>query len=463
MNPPETIPAANGRAGAESARRADERPLRILYYVDSLGFGGANQTTVTVARRMKQAGHEVVLASAPGPLEQILSESSIPHLRVKTRGRPPLWSTVRRLVGALREHAMDLLCPNGFDCTLDAVPAGILAGVPVVPTYGGLHNHHYPHPRLPRVNVFSLELAAFHVRCHGWDPGSVRNLIARIDEDRFHPGVRGEELRQTLAIGPRQPVLVMICRHDPIKLLGVNVLLDAAPEIHSRIPEARILLLGDGKSHQRILNDVGEINRAAGVEFVLAPGSSSRTAEAFAMADLVVANGARSALEGMACGKPIVSVGPNGFCGALTARTIEGFRRFNFDKGRLAGNPFGGRAQMVDSVAQILGDEQLYRELSRFSLDYARENLLIQRATHDFEALYREAVADPWGRLGRLRTLDGWLRALWGLYRWRYRRARLRRAGRRTVPRWDELLPPDPGIDPEWSTGLPAHGAAPDN
>jgi hypothetical protein len=43
--------------------RPTGRRLRLLYYVECLGVGGAFQTTVTVAREMKRRGHEVVFLS----------------------------------------------------------------------------------------------------------------------------------------------------------------------------------------------------------------------------------------------------------------------------------------------------------------------------------------------------------------------------------------------------------------
>jgi glycosyltransferase involved in cell wall biosynthesis len=431
------------------------RKLRILYYVESLGLGGANQTTLTVAREMKARGHHVVFASDGGPLLGRLTEKSIPHVPVRTDARHPSWSAAATLVRAVRQHAVDLVCPNGFDCTLDAIPCGLLTGAPLLPTYGGLVTPPYPHPWLPRVNVFSRELAADLISHHRWNPSTFRNLIARIDGERFRPGVDAGPFRRELGIDREAPLVLMVCRQDSTKLRGVMVLLDAVTEIRNALPEARIVILGDGDRRERILDRIRRIHEASGEPFVIAPGSTTNTPAAFASADVVVANGARSALEAMACGRPVVSVGPNGFDGVFSPETIEGFRRFNYDKGRLAGNPLGDHRSLARAVVRILRDSGLRRELGEFCEDYARGHLIIQTTAADYENLYRETIADPWGSGGgRLRVLVDWVAVLARFYAHRLGRRWASRAGKGAVPITERLIPPPPGVDPDWKVGL---------
>jgi len=371
---------------------------------------------------------------------------------VTTDVRDPSLAAARQLMSAIRRFEITLLCPNGFGCTLDAVPAGLLTGCPVLPTYGGMFNLPYPPPRLPLVNVFSHELMVDLVERYGWNRESFRHVIARIDRKRFSPEVSGAALRTDLGISGDHKVLVMVCRHDRLKRDGVLTLLGAAEEIHRREPRTRIVLFGDGNAHAEILAKIEEIHRLAGARFILTPGSSQRTAEAFAMADLVVANGARSALEGMACARPVISVGPNGFCGVLSEETIEGFRRFNFDKGRLSGNPLAAREILVDCALRLLADETLRRDLGRFSERYAREHLVIQTAAPAYERLYGEALAYwPAGRIARLGVFADWLATVFRFYAVLARR----RFGFISEPPPEEPATPPPTLDPDWRLGLP--------
>jgi glycosyltransferase involved in cell wall biosynthesis len=434
------------RAGSEEYP-VSERRLKLLYFVDSLGLGGANQTTVTVAREMKRIGHEVWFASESGPLLELLEQSGITHIPVRTAVRHPSAAAVRTISRAIRESGVDLLCPNGFDCTVDGVIAGLITGCHVLPTYGGLTAPPYPHPWLPIVNVFSQELATNLTARFGWEPGLFRNVIARIDGERFHPAVRGEALREELGIAAEHPILLMVCRQDLLKIAGVMTLLEAAPAIHRELPKAKIVLLGDGDRRHEVLSRIARIHGQAGQEFIIAPGSSRRIPEAFAMTDLIIANGARSGLEGMACGKPVISVGPNGYCGLFHSASIEGFRRFNFDKGRLSGNPLGGVDNLTAAAVRILKEEGLRRRLGEFCLEYARKHLIIQSASAEYDALYHEAISGP---LRRTRTAIGLCASLLGYYGRRIAR-RFRPAEEQPAYRLD---PPPAGLDPDWRSGM---------
>jgi len=429
-----------------------DRRLSLLYYVECLGVGGAFQTTVTVAREMKLRGHDVVFLAEGGPLEDVLVEAGIPYIPVVTTNvRHPSPVAIRQLVAAIQQYDVDLLCPNGFDCTLDAAAAGLWTGRPLVPTYGGMFNLPYPHPWFPIVNAFSFEQMADLIERYGWKRETFRNMIARIDGRRFSPEISGQLLREELGIGPDERALVTICRHDRLKLGGLISLLDAAESIHGALPQARLVLFGDGNAHDEIRARIDKIHEATGEEFILAPGSTRRTAEAFAMADVVVANGARSALEGMAVGRPVVSLGPNGFCGALTPQTIEGFRRFNFDKGRLAGNPLADQANLVAGLERLLREDELRRTLCEFSVDYARKHLVVQTASADYERMYREGIERRWdGPMGRGRVLANWLGVVARFYAYRLGR----RGAGGSAPGPDQLAPPPASVDPDWQTGL---------
>lgn len=434
-----------------------QRPLRLLYLVESLGRGGANQTTLTVAVEMKRRGHFVVFCSEGGPLRHQLEDEGIPHVEVRTAGRHPSVSLARHLAATIRTQHIDLVCPNGFDCTLSAVPAALLTGRPVFPTYGGMFVPPYPHPWLPVVNVFAQEFVESFVGSHGWDRRECRNIVARVDGRRFHPGVSGEALRAELGLAADQPAVVVVCRLDRLKMRGAEVVLEAAPQVHRAHPGVKVVVFGEGSGLAEMQARAGALNGAAGTDFVLLPGATSRTPEAFALADLVIGNGARSTIEAMACGKPVVSVGANGFCGVITPRSVESFRRFNFYKGSFRENPYGEASHLADTVSRLLRSPALRGDLGAFGREYACQHLLVEGGCEEYERSYREAIACG-GRLRtRVKVAWRWMGAAAG-FGWHRLAARLspaRRAWR------DRPVDPPAGLDPDWQSGLLAEADPP--
>src|SRR3989441_11150513 len=231
---------------------SDGRKLRILYYVEALDIGGAYQTTVTTAIALRRRGHRVYLASLDGPLRDQLLEAGIPHIPVETRVRHPSFRVSRRLGEVLDGERIDVICPNGEDCVLDALLAAIPRGVPVVPTFGGMQNPEYAHPRLPKALVFSGEYRDVLIRRFGWKPEALELLIHRIDTDRFRPGLDAGPLRRRWGLSEDTPVVLLACRLDLLKIAGVHFLLDAVTDLSVAVPSARVVIAGGGSLQEEI-------------------------------------------------------------------------------------------------------------------------------------------------------------------------------------------------------------------
>jgi len=431
-------------------------PMSLLFYVDNLGLGGANQTTLTVAAGLKRRGHDVIFAAGDGPLRARLNQAGIDFVEMPGVGSIPSWTATKIIFAAVVARKIDLICSNGFDCTMAAIPAALMAGCGIVPTYGGLYNPPYPHPWVPLANIFSEELSWELIHRFGWKAENVVHLIARIDGERFHPGVVAETLRRKWNVTLRERLLVMVCRQDYGKYGGVMALLAAAPGLKKKVPDLRIALVGGGNAADAIARSVRAVHDEVGDEFIVMPGAILETEQAYVAADLVIANGSRSALEAMCCGKVVVSVGSNGFCGVLTRDTVASFRRFNFDKGRLAGNPLGQPERLVSVVADLLADRGLLAEVGRWSHAYATEHLLVKDRLPDFEAFYARGLAMAWTTPGmRWRLLRRWLLSLvaFKIYLLKSRVEAFR--GRDRVRRGEALFPPVGDLNPGWETGIP--------
>ncbi len=78
-----------------------------------------------------------------------------------------------------------------------------------------------------------------------------------VDTERFHPGVDGARIRAELGLADR-PVVVCVSRMVARK--GQDVLVRALPAIRSRVPDAALLLVGDGQDRRRIERLVSELD-----------------------------------------------------------------------------------------------------------------------------------------------------------------------------------------------------------
>ncbi len=347
------------------------RRMRILYYVEALDIGGANQTALTVALAMHRKGHEVFFASLDGPLRERLAEEGIPHIPVETRARHPSGGAAAVLRRVIARERIDRVCPNGRDCFLDALLAAIPLGVPVIPTFSGIYAEH-AHPRVPRAIVVCAEYRDALVRSFRWRPEALDLLMNRIDTDRFRPGLDGGPFRHRFGLEDQTPLVLMACRFDRLKMGGVRYLLEAVPGLGRLVPEARVLLAGEGEESAEVAERAAAINQEAGCRRVILAGKVLEMETAFNAADVVVGNGARSGLEGAACGRPVVSVGDSGLGGVLAPGTIEDFAYYNFDKGRVFdGTTTRDPRALAGELCSLLRDAGRRRELGEFGREFS--------------------------------------------------------------------------------------------
>lgn len=421
--------------------------MNILYIPFSLNLGGANKTLFTIGKEIRKRGHNVFFASSSGLLQTQLTNLDIPFYEIPTARRIPSLEMTKKISKIILTHKIDLICTVDFDTTMHSIFASYLIRKPIFATYASLFLTPYPFPWLPKLNVFSQEVVEKLIREYFWKRENFSNIIARIDGEIFNKNLNVRDLKIKLKIDNNDFLFLMVCRQDNSKIGGINYLLDCANEIYNSIENAKIVLFGSGNRREDILKKVSDLNKKIGKEFIIAPGEIIEIEKAFAMANIIIANGARSALEGMACGKPILSIGSNGFCGVINKESVESFRRFNFDKGKLLGNSISDKKYFIDMIIKIKNNPKLYQDLCEFSYDYSKKNLIIQNCVEEYEKEY----------IDLLNMKFNWKKILfsYALTILLFYKNRLKEKINKNNIKWRSNLEyPKGNLNPEWEKGL---------
>ncbi len=107
-------------------------------------------------------------------------------------------------------------------------------------------------------------------------------LTPGVDETTFTPEVDGTRVRAELGLGQR-PVIVCVSRMVARK--GQDVLVEALPRIHERVPDAALLLVGDGPYRSEVERRIVKARLSEHV-FVTGRVSWERMPEYFAAGDV---------------------------------------------------------------------------------------------------------------------------------------------------------------------------------
>ena len=317
---------------------------RVLFVTNDFPTRRGGIETFILALCQHLPADEVVVytASMPGDLEYD-AELPFPVYRDPASMLLPTPAVARRVIDVMRRHGCDRVVFGA------SAPLGLLA--PRLRRAGArrmvalTHGHEVWWARVPVARQLlrrignSVDVMTY---VSEWcreriAPALSTDATARmqrlspgVDTDRFYPGCGGAEVRERLGIPADAPVVV--CTARMIKRKGQDTLVEVWPQVLQAIPEARLLLVGDGPNRRAVERLAGRLGVADSVIFT---GSVPWTdVPAYTDAGDVYAMPCRTRLLGLepeafgivlleaqACGLPVV-VGRSG--GALEAEVAEG-------------------------------------------------------------------------------------------------------------------------------------------
>ncbi len=202
-----------------------------------------------------------------------------------------------------------------------------------------------------------------------------------VDLSSFTPGHAPKSLYKKFSLPPSAPVVLHVGRLDPEK--KIDVLIWAFSYLVKKLPEARLLVVGDGTAREGLERLAKRLEVSDKVIFsgrVFPPELYDiyKLGTVFATASEVETQGI-VLIEAAATGLPLVAVDK----GAAPEACQDG------RNGLLCSA--GSAEDISEALYRILTDNKLRKQLSRGSLDVAHENDLGETITA-FEDVYREAI-----------------------------------------------------------------------
>lgn len=208
--------------------------------------------------------------------------------------------------------------------------------------------------RADAVLAVSRDLAAKVVDL-GVDPGKVHVQMQGVDRELFSPGNRAEA-RVRIGIPDAGKVLLWVGRIDPVK--GLDVLIEACPELLRRGVDFRLYLVGDGPPRAALEARGRSLGLSDRVHFA-GPRPNGQLPDWYRAADLMLLPSRSEGLpnvlrESLSCGTPFVASDVGGI-----SEIAEG------SAGRLvpAGDP-GALADQIDRALREVPDTSRHRPTS---------------------------------------------------------------------------------------------------
>lgn len=301
----------------------------LLQVVPELETGGAEQTTLDVARAVTAAGGRALVASAGGRMEARLSAAGGELVRLPMQSKNPLvmLQTGRALRRVLRERKVSLVHVRSRAPAFPALWAAGAEGVPTVATYHGIYLAKGPVKRwynavMTRVDrvIANSDFTRAHVLAeHGIAPERVVSIPRGVDLDRFDPARvapdRVGALRRAWGLPPagEGPLTFLLAgRLTPIK--GHETVIAAAARLSAEGRDLQVIFAGDDQGRTAFRGSLEASVRAAGLaDRVRLVGHCDDMPAAFLAAEvallptLVPESFGRAAVEPQVMGRPVIA------------------------------------------------------------------------------------------------------------------------------------------------------------
>jgi glycosyltransferase involved in cell wall biosynthesis len=373
---------------------AMRRPLRVVTLVDGIGLsGGAERLAREIVLRLDPERFERTLcvsrwsteheraAMEAGVLTD-LEASGVRFLGLRRRGAWDLASW-RPLVSLLRD-GIDVLHAHKIGSNAWASVLGTLARTPVMVA----HEHTWSFQGQPLRKLLDRRLIA--ARADAFLAVSELDRRRMIEVERIDPakvifvpnGIPeppprgGTDIRGELEIEAEAPIIGTVCALRPQKSL--DVLVDAAATLASRLDEVRVLIVGDGPERPALERRIADLGLAGVVRLL---GHRDDVSDLIHGFDVAVCSSdfegtPLSILEYMRAGLPIVSTAVGGIPDVLE----DGVH------GLLVGprDPEG----LAAAIIRLATDPDLAARLAAAARDRQQAEFDIGVTVHSIERLY---------------------------------------------------------------------------
>lgn len=396
-----TVDAVTAPAGRDAAG------LRVVYVINGLGPGGAEQSLAELLPLFQQAGirpHVVCLKHRDIGVEGAVRALGCGVTFLPAGG----WYTrVRGLRAVLRTNPADIIHSTLFEASVVSRLAALGTGIPVLTSLVNT-NYEDAHRRDPNIRLLRLHgaqaidavtaryfTAHFHAISEAVKQSAIRSLgipaeritvvfRGRTRERLGFPGVdRRRATRERLGIDDDETVILNVGRQEHQK--GQRYLLEAAASLLPRHDRLRILIAGrEGHATPELERMMARLGLAPRVVFL---GYRTDVPDLLAAADIFVFPSlfeglGGSALEAMAMGLPVV------------ASDIPALREVVEDGSSGILVAPGSSDSLARALDRLVQDPGLRIRMGNRGMQLFDQKFTIERSAREMIALYERVIYD---------------------------------------------------------------------
>jgi glycosyltransferase involved in cell wall biosynthesis len=368
--------------------------VSVLFALTSPVRGGVEEVVLALARHLDPGEFRLALA-APAPLLEAFAPD-LAGVAIETQAvEAESWrrrDEVGKLSTFIARVKPDIVNAHLFRSTAVAAPLARWHRARVVETYHGregwrrgLIGGSFLADRLvsrfvDRVIAVSEAARAFLISGKGYDARKIVVVPNGRDLSVFRPGAGGLAVRKELGIDRATPLVGVVGRLEEQK--GHVYMLDAWPSVLAELPDARLLIVGEGSLRGALERRVNALGIASSVLFAGFRADVPRVLDALDVLALpsLYEGMPLTAIEASAMAKPVVATAVDG-----TPEVIREGRT-----GRLI--PPREPAALSRALRAVLRDPEAAQRMGRAGRDFVLNRFDLTRQVEATARVYRETA-----------------------------------------------------------------------
>jgi polysaccharide pyruvyl transferase CsaB len=371
--------------------------MKILMVTTGMHIGGAETHITELCLAFKKRGISVTVASSGGVGVSALEENGITHITLPLDKKTPsaLLASIKGLAEHIRREKFDIVHAHA---RIPAFICGMLRkslGFRFVTTD---HLDFKVTPLLKKLTdwgeltfVVSEDLRGYLTRNYKIDPDRLALTVNGINTQKFSPREINQTLRESFGIGERTAIL-HVSRLEKHLSLCVRALMGAVWLLNG---EASLIVAGDGTYAQELKEEAEHLNRSLGYEAAVFVGAVTDVESYIAASDIVVSP-SRAAMEAMACGKPTIVCGSQGYGGIFSEAIADQAVRTNFC---FRGAPLPDPSVLARDIDRLIHMSESEKSKlcdfgRRFICDGYSADVMTQTQLEGYEGLLKKKPSD---------------------------------------------------------------------
>ncbi len=356
-----------------------------------MDIGGAETHIIEVARELSRRGHDITVASNGGVFVPELEAHGIKHVKIPFHSKSPsdVLASYRLTKKLLKEEKFDIVHAHA---RIPTVICGRLARKFKIPYVTTAHLTFSVNPLWKILTdwgegtvAVSDDIKEYLTREYGVPAEQIVVTVNGISTDTYSEDTDFSAVKQEFSLSDTDKRIVHVSRIDTDRSLAALKLVESAPKIYEKFPDAEILIVGGGNDFERLSSAAKEANEKIGKEFIRLTGARTDINRMIAAGKIFIGV-SRAALEAMAMARPTILAGNEGYLGIFTKDKFETAYESNFC---CRGTAETEADILVRDVCRLLSMEE--SELSAIAKDgrnIVEEHYSVAKMADDYLTVY---------------------------------------------------------------------------